>query len=55
MTLKSMATAAAPIALGVIATGLLFYYFGDKPIIKEAQSGLNGSTANGGFLSSIGL
>ena len=54
MTLKSAANAAAPIVLGVFATGLLFYYLGDKvPLIKEAAQGLNGDTANSGFFSSL--
>ena len=35
----------SPVATGVlvlVATGLLFYYGGNQPLISQAQQGLNG-------------
>ena len=52
MTIKSAMTAAAPVALAIVAVGLGFYYLAPSvPLIKQAQDGLNGSTST----SSAGL
>lgn len=45
MTLKSLATAAAPIAVAFVAVGLLFYFGGNQPGIKQAAMGLNGAVS----------
>lgn len=43
MTAKGIAKGALPVMAGVLATGLLIRYFGDKPIIKDAKEGLKGN------------
>lgn len=49
MTLKQLASAAAPIVVAIVATGALFYYLGDKPLLKEAQKGFNGDNSGDWF------
>lgn len=49
MTLKGLAASAAPVAVGVLAIGLAFFYLGDKPLIKEAQKGFNGDNSGDWF------
>jgi len=46
MSLKSIATSAAPIVLGVVAAGMLLYAFGGSvSFLGNAQKGLAGQNA----------
>lgn len=46
MTLKSLASAAIPAAVGVVLAGALFYYMGNLPFLKQAASGFDGHQAD---------
>lgn len=46
MTLKSITTATAPVVLGVVLAGALFYYMGNLPFLKQSASGFDGHQAD---------
>lgn len=52
---KRVVMGAIPVVVGGVGLGLLFRYFGDKPIISDAALGLNGSVKSSGFFSYFGF
>ncbi len=45
MTAKTILKGAVPVVAGVMITGLLFRYLGDKPVIEDAVKGLKGDVS----------
>lgn len=52
---KRVLWGALPVVVGGVGLGLLFRYFGDKPIISDAALGLNGNVKSSGFFSYFGF
>jgi hypothetical protein len=45
MKFEGLLKGAAPVVVGILIVGALFYFLGNQPIISQAQDGFSGNTS----------